>query len=480
MRHRLWPLALVLVAACASAPPIREEARIDDAPEAWQAGTTAAEDSVVGWWSLFASSDLDGLIEEALANNPSLHAAVARIDAASAGIATANSEAWPQVSMGGSGSRSKRNFVGFPSFGPPGSGDSGPVSVESNSFGVSLDVSWEVDLWGRIRNGRSAALADKQAAQAQLAGARSSVAAQVCKAFFAVAEAESQVQLAQTTVQNRQQALDKIEARYERGLRSSLDVHLARTELAGAQAQLALRRTQLGLASRQLELLLGRYPAGALANAQLPPLPGPLPAGLPADLIARRPDLVAAERALAAADRRLTVAKGNLYPRISLTGSAGTATEELRDLTDSGNYGVWTIGASIGQPLFQGGRILAGIDAAGAGVREAAARFEEAALMAYADVEGALEGEARLAEQEQALTAASEASRAARELAESRYERGLSAALVLLDAQRSNYDAQSRLLQVRRQRLDNRVNLHLSLGGGFSREMLDSSPESTS
>jgi NodT family efflux transporter outer membrane factor (OMF) lipoprotein len=293
------------------------------------------------------------------------------------------------------------------------------------------------------------------------------VAAQVCKAYFALAEAEGQVRLAVETVGNRERAEERVMARYQRGLRGPLDLHLARTERAAAEMQAAVRKLQQSGAKRQLEILLGRYPAASLEAAELPSLGAPPPAGLPAALIARRPDLVAAERGLAASDRQAAVARASLYPRIMLTGSSGTATEALSDLTDYGDYGVWTLAASVVQPLFQGGRLRAGVRAADARVEEARANFVRAALRAYAEVESDLAAEQRLAEQEAALETAATASRAARELAASRYERGLAGALLLLDAQRSSYDAESRLLEVRRRRLDNRVNLHLALGGDF-------------
>lgn len=469
MTHRIWPFLLLIAASCASPPPVRPPATRVEIPGEWRAGSTAAEDESVSWWNLLGSAALDSLVAEGLERNPSLDGAAARIDAAVARAKIAGAGSWPQLGVGGSGSRSKRSFVGFPSFGPPGGGDEGPISVESSTFGVSLDLSWEVDLWGRIRSGQSAAFADAQMAEALWRGARSSIAGQICKAFFGVVEADQQAELAEATSANRAEMLERIEARYARGLRSSLDVHRARAELESSKARTALRCAQRDSARRQLEILLGRYPSASIDVRLLPDPPERLPAGLPADLIDRRLDLVAAERAVAAADRRRAEARRALYPRVMLTGSSGTTSDELGDLSD-GDFAVWSIGASISQPLFQGGRIVAGIDAADAGLREALANFATTALQAYAEVESALDAETRLGEQVRALANAVEASSLALRLAETRYSGGLADVLVLLDAQRSDHDARSRLIEATRQRLDNRVNLHLSLGGGFRRD----------
>ncbi len=469
MTHRIWPLIFVIIASCAAPPPVRPPALRAEIPAQRRSGASVAEGSSVSWWKLLGSEVLDSLVAEGLEHNPSLDGAAARIEAAAARARIAGAGGWPQLGAGGTGSRSKRSFVGFPSFGPPGTGGDGPVSVESTTYGVSLDLSWEIDLWGRIRSGQSAALADAQMAEALWQGARSSIAGQICKAYFGLAEAEQQMELAEATSANRAELLERIEARYARGLRSSLDVHRARAELESSKARLALRRAQRDSAGRQLEILLGRYPSASIAARALPSPPEGLPTGLPADLIDRRPELEAAERAVAAADRRTAEARRALYPRVMLTGSSGTTSDELGDLSD-GDFAVWSIGASISQPLFQGGRIIAGIDAADAGLREAYASFTATALRAYAEVESALDAEARLEEQVRALRNAVEASSQALRLAEARYTGGLADVLMLLDAQRSDYDARSSLIEASRQRLDNRVNLHLSLGGGFHRD----------
>ena len=450
--------------SCASAPKVHHPEPDVRIPDAWSAGPTLEGEIDGLWWSSFSAPHLEDLVVEALTHNHDLRAAATRVQQAQARARIAGAPLQPQVTAAASGSRRKQNFIGLPI---PGAGG-GVVSNTSDSFGLSLNLSWELDLWGRLRAGQAAALADLQVAAADWRGARLSLAAQTARLFFAALEAGRQVELALATVDNYQLSTEQIRSRYRRGLRSSLDLRLGRSNLAGAQAFLLQRRQQRDQLLRQLELLLGRYPAAALeTGAELPPVPAAVPAGLPADLVARRPDLAAAERRLAAADRRLAEARSALYPRISLTASGGRSSEELEDLLD-GDFGVWNLVANLTQPLLQGGRLRAGVDLARAGREQAIALYAQSALRAYAEVESALAAEQYLAAQEGALRIATEEALAARQLAEERYGKGLADLITLLEAQRRAFDAESRLLTVQRQRLDARIDLHLALGGSFS------------
>ena len=399
---------------------------------------------------------------EALDHNYDLQAAGARLHAAAAQARLAGAPKWPQVEVSGSGSRRRQNFIGFPI---PGGGD--VLGTTSTNYGVSLNVSWEVDLWGRLRAGETAALADLASAEASFRGARLSLISQTARAYFAVVEAYRQVELAQASRANQKFAAEQIRVRYEAGLRPSLDLRLGRSSLAATEATLELRRRQLDQVTRQLETLLGRYPAAELETAaELPSPVGPVPAGLPADLLARRPDLVAAERQLAAASARVDEARRALYPRLSLTGSGGSASADLVDLLD-GDFAVWSLVANLSQPLLQGGRLRAGVELAESNRDRAVAAFASSVLSALAEVETRLAADLFIAGQERALRTAAAEAAAAHELAEQRYVQGLSDVLALLEAQRRAYDAESQLLAARRQRLDNRIDLHLALGGDF-------------
>jgi NodT family efflux transporter outer membrane factor (OMF) lipoprotein len=432
-------------------------------PEAWTAAETEGGSVEEAWWPSFEDETLAAILEEALENNRDLSAAAARVEAAIAQARIVGADQYPDIGAGLQGARRKQNFIGLPI---PGSGDD-VLSTTTTTWGLSLDVSWEADIWGRIRAGTEAAIADAQAARSDYDAARLSLAGQTAKLWFSLVETRQQLDLARENLESFGSAADWVRGRYEQGLRPSVDLRLALSQVHAAEAIVQQRLEQAGRIERQLEVLLGRYAAGAMPEElELPALPGPVPAGLPAEILSRRPDLAAAERRVAAADRRLAQARRSLYPRLTLTGSAGTTTEALGDLLD-GDFGVWSIAGGLLQPVFQGGRLRAGVSLAEARTREAVESFASTALNAFAEVETALATEAFLAEQERALADAALQSVAARDLTERRYASGLENVFGVLEAQRRAFDAESAYLTVRRLRLDNRVDLHLALGGSF-------------
>jgi NodT family efflux transporter outer membrane factor (OMF) lipoprotein len=332
-----------------------------------------------------------------------------------------------------------------------------------------VDISWEADLWGRLRAATRAAVADAQAADADYHAAQLSLSGQTTKAWLAAAEIGQQLDLARRTVDSWRAAYQQVNDRYRRGLRSPLDVRLSLANLASAEALVEVRQRQQDAALRQLEILLGRYPGRRIQTPEtLPMAPAAIPAGLPAELVGRRPDLVAAERRLAAADERFVVARRSLYPRLTLTGSGGTASEALSDLVDY-DFRVWSIAANLLQPVFQGGRLRAGVDRARAEAEEALQSYAAAALRAYAEVETALAADEHLSREVERLAESVRHSAAATKLAGDRYRSGLEDYVTVLDAQRREFNSQSAYIAAYQNRLENRVDLYLALGGGFQR-----------
>ena len=459
-------LLVPLLAACVSAPA-RQQPEIRVAlPERWTAGASPGEAAVdAEWWTSFGDPALSELIPIALGENRELAAVVARLDRAAAEARIAGADLKPSLAATVSSSRQRQNFIGLPI-----PGFDGVLTTTTSRHGVSLDSSWEIDLWGRIRAGARAALAELQATEAELRGARLSIAAQTARTWFAALEARQQLELARESAASFRSSADYVRSRFEQGLRPAVELRLALSNLASAEALEQQREVQLDRATRQLEVLLGRYPAGNLLEAfgrePMPKPPAAVPAGLPAGLISRRPDLISAERRLVAADQRYRQARRSLYPRLSLTGSGGTATDELSELLD-GDLRVWSLIGGLTQPLFQGGRLRAGVERADATSREALAAYASTALRAFAEVESALAAERHLAERERHLAEAAEQLAAARRLAEERYASGVGLYITVLESQTRALTAASTLLEVRRVRLDNRVDLHLALGGGF-------------
>lgn len=463
---RTLPVALLLT-ACASAPERRPVAVEIAAPAAytsvavpaWSAGANPRD-----WWTGFEDPALDSLVVEALAGNMDIRAAVGRVDAAAAAARITRADLWPQLDASARAQKSESKIIGLPI---PG-GD--VVTVRSEQYGVSLDTSWEIDLWGRIRKGEEASLAELEASWADLAAVRTSIAAQTARAYFALLEAERQVAFADTSVESVARTVSQVRARYEQGVRSSLELRIALTALANVEAVRVLRLQQRDAAARQLEILLGRYPAAEFATrGAMPDVAGAVPGGLPSELLIRRPDLVAAERRYAASESRVSQSRRAFFPRITLTGSAGTTSNQLEDLVDL-DFGVWSIAAGLVQPIFQGGRLRANLAQSHARADQALAAYVQALLRAFGEVEQALTAETLLAERERHVAEAAHHARAAYRLAQREYEAGLADYIAVLETQRSAIASSGELIAVQRERLDARISLHLALGGGFDIE----------
>lgn len=457
----LWVVAM----GCVEPPGPREVELPWAPPVGWSGGSGVVLAEAVpsgSWWMSFGDEGMAGAIEEALGGNPDLEVMGARLEAAAAGVRMAGADLYPGLDLGIEGSRTRRNFIGFPL---PGGGD--VLTTRSTAYRLSLSSAWEVDLWGRVRAGRKAALAEWQAAGQDYRVAYLSLAARTARGWIDAIAARRQSELARRTAASYRRTAERIRERYERGLLSSLDLRLALNSAEKAEALSSEQELEFRRSVRRLEVLLGRYPSGGYAvPAEFPSLRAGVPAGMPSDLLGRRPDIRAAERRLAAADERLWQAKAAFFPRISLTASGGTTSAELENLADR-NLSVWTLASNMVQPLFEGGRLLAGVDRSRAEIREGVAHYFGVLLQAFREVEAALEGEAWLAKRERHLREAGRQSEAALALANRRYESGLIEFINVLESQRRALIDAGQVIEIRRRRLENRLNLHLALGGGF-------------
>jgi NodT family efflux transporter outer membrane factor (OMF) lipoprotein len=461
LKRAIWLLSLSLLVGCSKDPiEIRHQPEMA-VPDQWSAPDVDPSQIRSDWWKAFKDPRLDELVVQALESNYDLQAAAARVSAAAIQARITGADIYPSISAGWNGRGQRQNFIGLPI---PGAEDE-VLSRTFKTSGVSLDVSWEPDIWGKVAARKVAATADYEATEAELWGARLSLVAQTTKAWFAVLEGLQQVKLAERTVATYEDTAERVRRRYERGLQSSLDLRLALSSLAGAEALLQQRREQLDRGTRQLEILLGQYPAAAIQPAEeLPSLPPVPPTGIPSELVSRRPDLIAAEKRMWAAGARWTEARKALYPSFSLSGGIGTSTSDFFQVLN-GNFFIWNLAGNVLQPLFQGGRLRAQIELQDVRSQEAASQWANAVLLAFSEVESALAAERFLAEQEADLVSASRQSAASLSLAEDRYSSGLESFVTVLESQRRSLESDSQLISVRRQRLDSRVDLHLALGG---------------
>ena len=459
--------ATMLLAGCAAVSP---ESRMGDvgAPGSWAATREARAGIDRNWVRKIGGAELRSLVDNAISNNPDMKAAAARVEKAGAEAKIAGAGRLPSLGLGADGLRNKQNFIGLPSGGAGGPGI--PTNL-SRKFGVDLNAAWEVDVWGRAKAGQEGAIADAEARRYEYEAARVSLAGQVTKAWLALGEANEQSVLAKEALVAVGVLADAVRERFERAIEDSggtaSQVRLTESERATRRAALAERKQERERVLRQLEILLGTYPSGSLAaGARLPAFPGATPSGLPSELLLRRPGILAAERTLAASGRRVKERKLARFPSLSLTGSAGTATEGLGDVLQS-DLSVWSIGGSLTQPIFEGGKITGEISKAQAGEREEIAKLQKTVLDAFGEVEQALIAEAFLAERERAAKQAASLATEAAERAGEEYSAGTTDVLSLIEATERKIDSASQYAAIRRLRLDNRVDLHLALGGDF-------------
>lgn len=387
-------------------------------------------------------------MQEALDNNYDLKAAAARVDAAREQARIDGATRWPQLSFA------------------PGYRRDALTAVETGAFEALFAMSWEIDVWGRIKSAQLAGAQEAEAVAADFYGARLSLAARTAQSYFELLEANLQVEVAEQSIKDRRVIVELVRGRFARGLTRGLDLRLVLTDLANAEAQLAAAHNRVQLVTRRLEVLLARYPANRLKKLSALPIPPTvLAAGLPSELLTRRPDLIAAWSRLQAMDSRVDSAKKTLLPRITLTAVGGTSSAALTELINPRAV-AWNVAMGLVQPLFTGGRLKAGIRLNEARSEEALNQYQSTALNAFREVEQALAAERWLREQEQALKEAVEQTQASRKLAIYSYRQGLIEILTLLDSYRSTLNAQSAHLSVQRQLLSNRIDLYLALGGG--------------
>lgn len=449
----------MLFAGCATSPKQGDAPNIV-LPQNWTTQTTELSQPTA-WLNDLNNPQLDTLITEALTNNANLQVVAARFDQAVAEARIAGANQLPTAGIGLNGTRQK-----ISTFGPSSTG-----GVRFDNYDIALNVSWELDIWGQLRNRTSAAIAQLESSQAEYYGARLSLASQVAKSWFNYTEAAQQLELAQRTAKADKENLKIIEARFKRGLSDGLEVRQIRTQQAFAESDIGIRSRLLDQAARALETLLGRYPEASLSiNQTLPSLPQSIPVGIPADLLSRRPDLIVAERKLAASAQELVATRKDLLPKISLTASGGSSSQDFNNLLDS-NFSIWSLGGNLTQPIFQGGRILANIERSKALREQAIANYRATALQAFLEVESTLAAERYLQQEQAQLLLASNEAEATEALAWQRYRDGTADFLNVLNSQRSAVAARSRLISLRNLLLQNRIDLYLALGGPFENEL---------
>ena len=458
---RRWSLlAVAFLAACATPPPAQPP-RVE-LPEAWkESAPRYAEDG--RWWTIYQDGELDKLIDEAIIQNSDLRIAAARVDEARALVTDAKGAQMPTVDARFAAQRQRNSSRTATAF-------SG-IPLEYNDYRASLNVSWEVDVFGRLRSTASAAAADFQASEAAREGVRLALAAEVVKSYFSLRALDEQIAMTVRNINLREDALRLQRRRFEGGVISEYDLRQLEAEAASVRAQLPPLERSRDQEEAALTVLLGRSPKqiyeAGVSRTQIFDQglqTAVLPAGMPSELLLRRPDLVEAERRLAASNARIAAARAEMFPSISLTGLAGRESAALSDLFN-GPAGIYYFVASISQPIFAGGRLQARTDAAKAREQEALAQYQKSIQNAFSEVRTALTGQARSRESFEAESAREQALLQSLRLARLRYQNGIASQLDVIDAERGLLAAQSARIEALRAHRAAIADLFRALGG---------------
>ena len=433
------------------------------APNRWSTATSLGNQNSdynqTYWIEQFEDPNLTKAVKKAWGSNPNLLAMAERVLASGEGVIVAGANLFPSAKADLSGSRSKRNLIGF-------NFPNGETSFTSESFNSGINLSWELDLWGKLRDYRKSAKTRFKGTEEEFEATRLSLAGQIAKAWFGIIESEGQLRIARNTSATYSQNQAFIQDRFEKGLASALDNDLAQATLSSARASLARRNRTHQIMIRNLELLLGDYPAGIADRNHSGELPSLSPSSIPptpAQALERRPDLKASWLEVEALGLDIGISQKNLLPSFSIIGGPGSRSGEFENLLDE-RFRIWDISGAISQPLFQAGRLRAQVRKSKALQNAAKENYKAAALQAFAEVENALSGEQLFKDEEAELELATKASESAAKRSWERYQRGVEGIFVTLDAQRRAFEAESRLLSVRKERIFNRINLYLALG----------------
>jgi multidrug efflux system outer membrane protein len=462
MRH----LSAILLAAgvlsgCTMAPTYhRPDAPVETAYAAPEGKTSAVEAANLGWREFFPDQRLQALIAAALENNRDLRIAALNMEAARAQYGITRADQLPNLSATATDTRGRVSSVQSAT----------GQSVVSETYQVGLGLAaFELDFFGRVRSLSNAALATYLGTEEARQSAQISLVSQVAQAYLAERSYSEQLALSKKTLESRIQNYDLAKRRFDVGASSELDLRLSETLVQSARISNATLQRQRDQADNALTLLVGKkltdLPAGLSLSQQN--IVTDIPAGLPSDLLERRPDIRAAEQNLIAANANIGAARAAFFPKISLTAGIGTASNALSDLFNAG-FSTWSFVPQMTLPIFQGGRNMANLDLSHVRKNIQVATYEKTIQTAFKEVSDALVARQTLEEQITAQEGFLRAQEQRLKLTQLRYDNGVASSLDLLDTQRELFSAQQALIQARQLRFNNAIDLYRSLGGGLA------------
>jgi outer membrane protein, multidrug efflux system len=464
MKRFFFLLAFCLPSYLSAADYQRPEV---DVPTQWKHGSSNARSSLPDeWWMQFQVPTLNELVARALSANLDISSAQARVETARALLGMKRADWFPQLAFNGNVGATRLSQSSFGANLPPQFGDVSSL-LERDQYRASLDVSYEIDLWGRIRRSVESAEAKARASDETVAAYRLIVAAEVCRSYILLCSLDWQTQILQDTVKVREEALQLQKSKLAGGLGNEMELNHARTEAELAKADLAALKGQRHKTENALAVLCGTPSSrfAVAAQSKFPELPS-VPAGLPSELLAARPDLRAAEAQMQSAHAEIGAARAAFFPTFKLTGSAGLESIEASSIADWENR-TYSIGPSFSIPLFQGGRLKSQLKAARAAKEEAIAMYKQSILTAVREVEDALVDLNSLHTQSQAIQQAQQAADETARLTRVRQSKGLASYFEVVEAERTALGTMLRKAQLQGQLGVSTVLLFQALGGGW-------------
>ena len=468
---------IVFFSACAEKFSTNDFSISESIPSSWDLKLTDSSTVIGDWWESFEDSLFNDVLSDFNKSSPDLKTISSRMNVAKQILKINKASRLPSFSLGMNGTSRKQNLTAFglsddffgggPDSSQSNDSGSGVTSFSSSNFGLNLTMQWELDVWGKLFNRARGASNEYQSAYYDLCFLSFSMRIQLAKLYFSTVESLEQYELSKETYNSVSELADMVSARYDKGLRSSLDLRLTKSSVASSKAQMEIRKQAYLVLVRRLESMLGKYPSGKyVVNSELASKLPSIAIGIPSEILNRRPDIKSSLAKLQAASHKKSESISSLLPSFILTSSTGNSSNDLNDVLNE-DYQIWSQGLTVGLPLFQGGSIRANKNIAEENLNIAKQNLIKTIINAYSEVEQTLFAENSNDILLDAYENAAEQAEAAYKLSRERYDSGLVDLIAVMDSQQRWFLSRSQVLAAKKNKIDTRLNLLLAFGGNF-------------
>lgn len=468
---------IVFFSACAEKFSTNDFSISESIPSSWDLKLTDSSTVIGDWWESFEDSLFNDVLSDFNKSSPDLKTISSRMNVAKQILKINKASRLPSFSLGMNGTSRKQNLTAFglsddffgggPDSSQSNDSGSGVTSFSSSNFGLNLTMQWELDVWGKLLNRARGASSEYQSAYYDLSFLSFSMRIQLAKLYFSTVESLEQYELSRETYNSVSELADMVSARYDKGLRSSLDLRLTKSSVASSKAQMEIRKQAYLVLVRRLESMLGKYPSGKyVVNSELASKLPSIAIGIPSEILNRRPDIKSSLAKLQAASHKKSESISSLLPSFILTSSTGNSSNDLNDVLNE-DYQIWSQGLTVGLPLFQGGSIRANKNIAEENLNIAKQNLIKTIINAYSEVEQTLFAENSNDILLDAYENAAEQAEAAYKLSRERYDSGLVDLIAVMDSQQRWFLSRSQVLAAKKNKIDTRLNLLLAFGGNF-------------